>query len=131
LKEADNWTTFSTEIEDAMDNGELEVIAEKLTGIQSSLKILSHVPDFEDRVVLVEGMKNRLEALSSPQLVAAFNADDAEKARFFVKIFASMDRGEQLLKYYRHVAYKCCYFLQMTNSCYFSLSIESALRPAS
>lgn len=50
LKEADNWTTLSSEIEDALDSGDLEVIAAKLAGIQSSLKILSHVPDYEDRV---------------------------------------------------------------------------------
>lgn len=84
-----------------MDAGDLAVIAEKLRGIQTSLKILSHVPDYEDRVVLVEGLKNRLEAMASPQMVAAFNSDDAEKAAFFVEIFANMDRGEQLLKYYR------------------------------
>ncbi len=101
LKEADNWTTLSTEIEDALDSGDLAVIAEKLTGIQASLKILSHVPDYEERVVLVEGMKNRLEAMASPQLVAAFNADDADKARFFVTIFGNMERDDQLLKYYR------------------------------
>ena len=50
LKEADNWTTLTAEIEDAIDNGSIETIAEKLTGIQSSLKILSHVPDYDDRV---------------------------------------------------------------------------------
>ncbi len=103
LKEADNWTTLTAEIEDALDSGELPAIAEKLLGIQSSLKILSHVPDYDDRVRLradkfthhefvpilpyshqvmhVEGLKNRLEALASPQLVAAFNASDAEKAK--------------------------------------------------
>jgi len=101
LQEADNWTTLSTEIEDAMDNGDLEMIAEKLTGIQASLKILSHVPDFEERIVLVEGFKNRLEAMASPQLVAAFNSDDLERAIFFVGIFGCMERADQLLKYYR------------------------------
>lgn len=50
LKEADNWTTLSAEIEDALDSGEIELISEKLCGIQASLKILSHVPDYDDRV---------------------------------------------------------------------------------
>jgi conserved oligomeric Golgi complex subunit 7 len=49
----------------------------------------------------VEGLRNRLEALASPQLVTAFNTNDTEKARFFVQIFGDMERGEQLLKYYR------------------------------
>ena len=72
LKEADNWTTLTNEIEDALDNGDLALISQKLNGIQGSLKILSHVPDFEDRVILVEGLKNRLEALASPQLGAKY-----------------------------------------------------------
>ncbi len=103
LKEADNWTTLNNEIEDAFDQGktDLVLISSKLNGIQGSLKILSHVPDFEDRVILVEGLKNRLEALASPQLVAAFNNCDKEKSKFFVQIFSDMDRSNQLLKYYR------------------------------
>jgi len=68
----------------------------------------------------VDGLKNRLEALSSPQLViillydmdficsnllssqvSAFNSMDVERSAFFVKIFANMDRSSELLKYYR------------------------------
>ena len=101
MKEADNWTTLKNEIEDALDNNDLALISQKLNGIQGSLKILSHVPDYDDRVILVEGLKNRLEALASPQLVAAFNNNDIEKSKFFVKIFSDMDRSPQLLKYYR------------------------------
>jgi hypothetical protein len=52
-------------------------------------------------VLHVEGLKNRLEALASPQLVTAFNADDADRMRTFVRIFKQMDRSQQLIKYYR------------------------------
>ena len=50
LKEADNWTTLSTEIEEALDNGDLSLVSTKLSAIQSSLKILSHVQDYDARV---------------------------------------------------------------------------------
>jgi len=50
LKEADNWSTLSTEIEDAMDGGDLALVSEKLSAIQNSLKILSHVQDYDNRV---------------------------------------------------------------------------------
>ena len=50
LKEADNWTTLSTEIEDALDNGDLSLVSSKLSAIQNSLKILSHVQDYDSRV---------------------------------------------------------------------------------
>ena len=115
LKEADNWTTLTTEIEDVFDGssissegnhsrtGDIDLVlaTTKLSGIQASLKILTHVPDYEDRVIHVEGLKNRLEALASPKLVAAFNSGDTDSARFFVKMFADMERLPQLLKYYR------------------------------
>ena len=115
LKEADNWTTLTTEIEDVFDgssgtsesghvrSGDIDLLlaTTKLNGIQASLKILTHVPDYEDRVLHVEGLKNRLEALASPKLVAAFNGVDTESAKFFVKMFADMERLPQLLKYYR------------------------------
>ncbi len=53
LQEADNWTTLSAEIEEALDGGDLAAIAGKLSGIQGSLKILSHVPDYDDRVSII------------------------------------------------------------------------------
>lgn len=101
LKEADNWTTLTTEIEDDLDGGDLELVTKKLSAIQSSLKILTHAPDYEERVLHVEGLKNRLEAMSSPHLVQAFNNNDLAKAQFFVKVFGDMERSSQLLKYYR------------------------------
>ena len=35
--------------------------------------VLHDVPDFEERKKLLESLKNRLEALLSPRLMAAFN----------------------------------------------------------
>ena len=46
-------------------------------------------------------MKNRLEALASPQLVSAFNSNNNDRSKFFVKVFSDMERSQQLLKYYR------------------------------
>ena len=39
LKEADNWTTLTAEIEDTFDSNDLAAISNKLNGIQNSLKI--------------------------------------------------------------------------------------------
>jgi tetrahydromethanopterin S-methyltransferase subunit B len=51
-------------------------IATKLIAMQQSLKILTDVPDYADRVNRLETLKNRLEALMSPTVVAAFNTQD-------------------------------------------------------
>ncbi len=50
MKEADNWSTLSGEIEDAIDGGDLALVSQKLSAIQNSLRILSHVQDYENRV---------------------------------------------------------------------------------
>ena len=83
--------------------------------MQQSLKILTDVPDYADRVNQLETLKNRFEALMSPSVVVAFNAQDVgmntnmfcfvcyfihklplDMARSFAQIFHSIDRIEQL-----------------------------------
>ena len=84
--------------------------------MQQSLKILTDVPDYADRVNRLETLKNRLEALMSPTVVSAFNNQDVgqlskiyfvililvdfisrlEMARSFAQVFQSIDRSEQL-----------------------------------
>ena len=49
--------------------------------MQQSLKILTDVPDYVDRVNQLETLKNRLEALMSPTVVAAFNTQDIGRSR--------------------------------------------------
>jgi len=60
-----------------LDNSILIIqIATKLIAMQQSLRILTDVPDYADRVNRLETLKNRLEALMSPTVVAAFNTQD-------------------------------------------------------
>lgn len=59
--------------------------------MQHSLKILTDVPDYADRVNRLETLKNRLEALMSPTVVAAFNTQDVGMnfvIDFFLLIYA-------------------------------------------
>ncbi len=60
-----------------LDNSILIIqIATKLIAMQQSLRILTDVPDYADRVNRLETLKNRLEALLSPTVIAAFNTRD-------------------------------------------------------
>ncbi|ESN97278.1 hypothetical protein HELRODRAFT_178406 [Helobdella robusta] len=88
LKEADNWTTLSSDVDEVFDSQDLEA------------HILTNVPDYTDRCQYLEMLKNRLEAMSSTAVVAAFatlNLDDAQR---YVKIFKDIERISQLCKYY-------------------------------
>jgi hypothetical protein len=97
LQEADNWVTLSAQIDDTFESKDtvqvdpLQIlistiikknisffvqIATKLIAMQQSLNILTDVPDYTDRVNRLETLKNRLEALISPTIIAAFNTQD-------------------------------------------------------
>lgn len=100
LHEADNWTVLATDIEEVFETHNIEQIANKLVSMQQSLSILANAADYEDRKLQLEGLKNRLEAIASPQLVQAFTSGSVEQSRKFVYIFSAMERLPQLLKYY-------------------------------
>ena len=53
---------------------DVTVISAKLTGMQNSLTMLVDTPDYSEKCVHLEALKNRLEALASPQIVAAFTS---------------------------------------------------------
>ncbi|XP_057682179.1 conserved oligomeric Golgi complex subunit 7 [Corythoichthys intestinalis] len=110
LQEADKWSTLSADIEEIFKSQDLAAISFKLTSMQNSLAMLVDTPDYSEKCVHLEALKNRLEALASPQIVAAFNSMSVDQAKLFVKVFSEIDRMPQLLAYY----YKC-HKAQMVN----------------
>ncbi|XP_060885058.1 conserved oligomeric Golgi complex subunit 7 [Labrus mixtus] len=103
LQEADKWSTLSADIEETFKTQDFAVISSKLTSMQNSLAMLVDTPDYSEKCVHLEALKNRLEALASPQIVATFNSMSIDQAKLFVKVFTEIDRMPQLLTYY----YKC------------------------
>ncbi|XP_062331248.1 conserved oligomeric Golgi complex subunit 7 [Osmerus eperlanus] len=103
LQEADKWSTLSADIEETFKTQDFAVISSKLTSMQNSLAILVDTPDYSEKCVHLEALKNRLEALASPQIVATFKSMSMDQAKLFVKVFTEIDRMPQLLAYY----YKC------------------------
>lgn len=100
LKEADNWTTLSSDVEEVFQSQDIKAITLKLKGMQNSLLMLVDTPDYADRCQHLETLKNRLEAVLSPQLVQAFTTQSLEAAQTYTQIFTDIDRVPQLYKYY-------------------------------
>ncbi|RXN07439.1 conserved oligomeric Golgi complex subunit 7 [Labeo rohita] len=103
LQEADKWSTLSADIEETFKTQDVAVISSKLTAMQGSLAMLVDTPDYSEKCVQLEALKNRLEALTSTQIVSTFNSLATDQAKLFVRVFTEMDRMPQLLAYY----YKC------------------------
>ncbi|XP_048587068.1 conserved oligomeric Golgi complex subunit 7 isoform X2 [Nematostella vectensis] len=100
LQEADNWTTLSSDVDKVFESGDIIAISDKLVGMHKSLNVLQDVPDYAERRRMLEGLKNRLEALLSPKIVAAFNNHCLDETKSYVKIFTAIDRLDQLQNYY-------------------------------
>lgn len=100
LEEADNWSTLSSDVNKLFEAGEMDLVAEKLVGMQKSLQVLKDVPDYTERHRFLETLKVKLEASLSPKIVQTFNQHDLENARYYVKIFSELNRLSQLQTYY-------------------------------
>ncbi|XP_071838113.1 conserved oligomeric Golgi complex subunit 7-like isoform X2 [Apostichopus japonicus] len=100
LQEADNWTTLMADVEEVFQSQDPTAIANKLIAMQHSLSMLSHCGDYDERCQHLETLKNRLEAMVSPQIVAAFTTHSLEQAQQYVKIFTDIERLSQLRNYY-------------------------------
>ncbi|XP_041376538.1 conserved oligomeric Golgi complex subunit 7-like [Gigantopelta aegis] len=100
LTEADNWTTLSADMEEVFQSQDVHAITDKLSRMQQSLQMLVDTPDYGEKCQHLEKLKNRLEALLSPQLVKAFNSQSLESAQMYMRIFETIDRLPQLYKYY-------------------------------
>ncbi|XP_043223970.1 conserved oligomeric Golgi complex subunit 7-like [Amphibalanus amphitrite] len=100
LKEADNWTTLSADVEEVLESGSLQQMADKVAALQQSLDVLGHVSDYEERRQTLEEHRNRLEATASPHLVAAITDNDTARSLVLVEVFRQMARLPQLEKYY-------------------------------
>nr|CAI5835944.1 unnamed protein product [Callosobruchus analis] len=100
LHESDNWTVLVNDLEEVFDTKNIEAISSKIMSMQNSLKLLMNISDYEDRKLQLEGLKNRLEAIASPSVVQAFNTSNLEQSQLYIKIFGSIGRTAQLIKYY-------------------------------
>lgn len=102
LHESDNWTILVNDLEEVFDSKNIEDISTKILSMQNSLKLLINVSDYEDRKLHLEGLKNRLEAIASPTIVQAFTSLNTDQSLFFVRVFSSIGRQAELMKYYRN-----------------------------
>ncbi|XP_022909528.1 conserved oligomeric Golgi complex subunit 7 [Onthophagus taurus] len=100
LHESDNWTVLVNDLEEIFDSKDIDNITKKIVGMQKSLKLLVNIEDYEERKEQLEGLKNRLEAIASPFIVQAFTSNNIDQSIVYSKIFSSIDRLPQLLKYY-------------------------------
>lgn len=103
LQESDGWGRLTGELEDLFDQNDIPNACEKIFVLQKSLAAQAGLPGQNEREVQVEEAKNKLEALSSPNVVKAFSSGDLEQSKIFVEMFQKIGRLSQLKQYYRTV----------------------------
>ena len=68
------------------ESNDLMAISQRLDSLRQSLDLLSHVNDYSDRLLQLDGLRNRLEALASPYLVSAISVGDIAKTANMVQV---------------------------------------------
>uniref|UniRef100_A0A914XNC6 Conserved oligomeric Golgi complex subunit 7 n=1 Tax=Plectus sambesii TaxID=2011161 RepID=A0A914XNC6_9BILA len=101
LREIDNWTALTADIDDVFASGNADVMAERLASLQQCLRVLgSKVPDYKERRDFVERLKDQFLAAISPSVVAAFTSQQIDNVLYFAKMFADLDRSTDLEQCY-------------------------------
>lgn len=103
LQESDGWGHLTSELEDLLEKSDLMLACDKLGSLQKSLTAQKGLAGQSERENQIEGFKNRLEALASPNVVQSLTTGDVEQSKKFVVIFTNMERCPQLTQYYRTV----------------------------
>ncbi|KAF2348671.1 Conserved oligomeric Golgi complex subunit 7, partial [Trinorchestia longiramus] len=100
LRQADNWTTLATEVEELLESGDLEAAAGKVVELQHCLSVLSQTPDSEDRADLLNNFHLRIEAMASPHVVEAFTQHNLSESIKYSGILRRVGRSTQALSYF-------------------------------
>ncbi|ORX56683.1 hypothetical protein BCR36DRAFT_320308 [Piromyces finnis] len=104
LKEAENWSNLSLEMDDIFNNKEYERAAVTLEDAQKSLALLKNSSDYEEKRELLRKYLNRLEAELSPLLLQTIKSKDIKNLKKYQKIFKKIDRESEFYGcYFRNV----------------------------
>lgn len=104
LKEADNWSTLSREMDNIIQQtNDLDVIANKLICMSKSLKILTNVPDYSERVkklnefkaIFIQAIQPILSTLFDCLSYSMINQKQQELKRY-IQIFNDLDKIDSL-----------------------------------
>ncbi|KAJ3299266.1 hypothetical protein HK104_009482 [Borealophlyctis nickersoniae] len=100
LREAENWSTLSAEMEAIFAARDYEKAATRLEEARRSLALLSSTPDYEDRRALLAKLQNQLESDVKPKVLAALNEHDAEATKRYYRIFSKMEKSTEFANHY-------------------------------
>jgi hypothetical protein len=100
LKEAESWTTLTTEIEAIFASNDLEKVGARLEEASRSLVLLVGTPEYEERRALLISLRNQLEAALGPKLLEAFQAHQEVEALACQRLFEKIHRKDEFVGYF-------------------------------
>ncbi|KAI8822483.1 oligomeric Golgi complex subunit 7 [Fimicolochytrium jonesii] len=103
LKEAENWSTLSGEMNAIFSAGDFEKASVRLDEARKSLVLLSASPDYAEREALLDELQATLQTATNARVLAVFNDHDAEGARKLYRIYSRIDRLDYFMQQYEKV----------------------------
>nr|VZI36302.1 unnamed protein product [Spirometra erinaceieuropaei] len=110
LREASRWSTLVNSRKVLMEGDNVEQLYQLILDMEQSIAYMESIPDFEDRLALLNSTKDRLEALVAPQFMELLDAHgvstDTEDVtrldalRRLISIFVAVRRSDVAVRYY-------------------------------
>ncbi|KAL7055079.1 hypothetical protein AAHC03_024557 [Spirometra sp. Aus1] len=110
LREASRWSTLVNSRKVLMEGDNVEQLYQLILDMEQSIAYMESIPDFEDRLALLNSTKDRLEALVAPQFMQLLDAHGVstdtedvtrlEALRRLIAIFVAVRRSDVAVRYY-------------------------------
>ncbi|VDM04208.1 unnamed protein product [Schistocephalus solidus] len=110
LREANRWSTLVNSRKVLMEGDNVEQLYQLILDMEQSIAYMESIPDFEDRLALLNSTKDRLEALLAPQFMelldthgVSADSDDMSRLdalRRLIAIFVAVRRSDVAVRYY-------------------------------
>ena len=100
LKEAESWSTLTSELNAIFASRDLERAGLRLRDASRSLVLLEGTPDYEERKNMLSELQNQLQIEMTSKLRSALLERDSEQCKKYYTIFEQIDKESEFLKLY-------------------------------
>jgi len=100
IQEIENWNAKLETIEAVFETHDVDKIGKEVAALHQSSLAFRGLSDFEERLKELGALKDRVEVVANPRLLAAMDAQDKRKIQQMVELFASIDRQSSVMDYF-------------------------------
>jgi len=100
MQEVHSWNARLDTIESVFETHDITQIGKEVAALHKSSEAFDGLSDFKERIEKLNALKDRVEVVANPHLLAAMDDQDDGKIAQMVALFASIDRRSRVRDYF-------------------------------